>query len=342
VAEDNQDRSDAPPRRLSPVEQIRAMNQRRLAEAASDRPQPDPAPLPAPPARGSAGTADGLRDRPPSAPRVALPPPATPFGAEPPLPPQAAPPSPTHTARGPRPEVGGALQALREQTRGALGTPVTQIAPPPKATAGRATKRRDPWEAARERQRARRIAAQARAAEGPPRVHPGYFVFLIAAIVAAVLLIDRDFGEVEAGASLEQLADDFRPRVAALDTVPADEIPDSPAGEQLRWLVERLNDRGAPTSLSEIREHLDMGASLTVEVIDHDLQQNARDNAPYAVRAHVEKPSEHRLVMLFDTSGPHQQTIAISVSPAAPHGITALTITDFVEAADDAPEPVGP
>lgn len=349
MPEDNRDPRD-PPRRLSPVEQIRAMNQRRLAEAASERAHSGPTQHGEPAGGAPPQPVEAFRQRPPSAPRVELPPPPSPFGAEPvptpPTPPSApaapvTPHSAPASARAPRAGVGDALQALREQTRGALGAPITTIAPPPKPSSTREQKRRDPWEAARVRQRARRIAAEASRAEGPPRVHPGYFVFLIAAIIAAVLLVDRDFGEVEAGASLDQLADDFRPRATTEPALPADEIPDSPVGAQLRWLIQQLNDRDSPANLPEIREHLDMGASLTAEVVDRELQQNARINAPYVVRGHIEAPTDHRLVMLFDTTGPHPQSITIAVAPTAPHGITALTITDLIPEDDTIAEPEG-
>ena len=109
------------------------------------------------------------------------------------------------------------------------------------------------------------------------------------------------------------------------------EMPNSPAGEQLMWIVRHIN-----SECSELTEHglLTHFSRPVVNRVGYDnllgsLTELGRNNAPYTLRGLVEEPTETEVVGLFDIFGTGKQVLTIIIEPEPPHLILELKVDNW-------------
>jgi hypothetical protein len=109
------------------------------------------------------------------------------------------------------------------------------------------------------------------------------------------------------------------------------EMPNSPAGEQMNWVIRHINNE-----CSELTEHalLTHFSRSVVNRVGYDALINSlanlgRNNAPYTLRGLVEEPLDIEIVGLFDIFGAGMQVLTILIEPEPPYLILELKVDNW-------------
>ena len=138
--------------------------------------------------------------------------------------------------------------------------------------------------------------------------------------IAVLLITVMMVAELATGASaVGQAPETGTPAIAA-------EIPATPVGEALGWVLTVLNDGGASLTRDEITAHIapSVLAQAPPELVMGLMQQLAAD-APFTFEGFTRAPTANQVNALLIGRSGSPLVVPLSVETASPHRVTGVT-----------------
>jgi pimeloyl-ACP methyl ester carboxylesterase len=118
---------------------------------------------------------------------------------------------------------------------------------------------------------------------------------------------------------------------SAQDGTPVTEIPATPVGEQLAWVLAQLNGEAADLTEADITAHFTEGflaSFLPAPVLLDLLRQTAQQYAPVTFAGFAFPPTDTGAVALVDMATGEHAAIYLVVEPDPPHRITRMEVNE--------------
>jgi pimeloyl-ACP methyl ester carboxylesterase len=121
------------------------------------------------------------------------------------------------------------------------------------------------------------------------------------------------------------------PRVSAQEGTPVTEIPATPVGEQLTWVLAQLNGDAADLTEADIVDHFApefLATFLPAPVLLDLLRQTSEQYAPVTFTGFAFPPTDTSAVTPVDVATGEQAAIYLVVEPDPPHRIVRMDLSE--------------